>query len=382
LTISSDTGVSREVGPQEVIAIVHSLFSVRNEFIREDGAVEFMLDRSDSKRGFLSLLAELRPSGLSAWLRQRADKEEEYILVVFKKPLVRKRRNLKLPAALFVATVVAVVADGFLRPLVTPPVGVPRPSFGDAILFATIYAASLMAILGIHELGHKVASWHHKMESSWPYFIPGIPGIWPTFGAVISASEPPPNRDALFDLGLSGPVAGLLVTVVVSVFAMFTAQIVPLSSVPSSLVGSADYYTGLLLGLFRPGSAGGVVTGNLFSLLYFSYSIGFLITFVNLLPAWQLDGGHIANSAVSPKVHRVLTYASIVVMFLVGFWLMALLILAFSRSSTGLQPLDNVSPLSAKRKLFFALTWILAIAIGALVVYNNPWFGFGPIFRW
>ena len=191
-----------------------------------------------------------------------------------------------------------------------------------------MYAISLFGIIAIHEMGHKVATWYHKMDSSWPYFIPGIPGIWPTMGAVISARDPPINRDSLFDLGISGPVAGLAVTVIVSIAAILSAKMVPMSSFA--------FYTAIqqfrLLHLVshwylqdnfvqRSHSRGNFFTSVLCLL------VRILADIHQSLPAWQLDGGHISNAAVSPKVHKWLTYISVLIMILIQFYLMAFLIL-------------------------------------------------------
>jgi membrane-associated protease RseP (regulator of RpoE activity) len=342
----------------------------------ENGSVEFYLtpNQKDTKSNFLSLHQILARSGKAAVFR-RTDKG--YLLVVVPKPQQSKQR-LKIPLILFAATLAAVFADGYLRASSYSDPSVPSLSTNQDVTFALIYVASLIGILGIHELGHKVASWYHKMNSSWPYFIPGIPSVLPTFGAVIRAADPPPNRDALFDLGFSGPIAGLVVTVLVSVFAALSAHLIPTSSFPTNTpFGSVDYYTSFLLGVFKPASSGQVVTGPLFELLYFAYSFGFFVTFINLLPAWQLDGGHIANSAVSPKVHQYLTYASIGIMLITGLWLMAILLLFFSSRVQALKPLDDVSPLSNSRKVLFVVTFVMAAAIGGLVILNNPIFGLG-----
>ncbi len=270
---------------------------------------------------------------------------------------------------------VAVFLDGFLRSYSYSDPLTPSLSISNDIQFAVLYMVALLGILGIHEMGHKISSRVHKMNSSWPYFIPGIPGVWPTFGAVIRAADAPPNRDALFDLGLSGPVAGLAITVAVSIFAALSAHIIPTASYAAGTTfTSPDYYTSFLLGILKPSSASQVVGGPLFQLLYFAYSLGFFVTFINLLPAWQLDGGHVANSAVSPKVHRILTYASIILMFAAGLFLLAILVLLMSGRAPSLRPLDDVSPLSPRRKILFVLTWILAASIGAFVIYNNPIF--------
>ncbi|MDG6923686.1 MAG: hypothetical protein JRN67_10395, partial [Nitrososphaerota archaeon] len=61
--------------------------------------------------------------------------------------------------------------------------------------------------------------------------------------------------------------------------------------------------------------------------------------------------------------------------------LMAFLILLLSGRSPRLEPLDTVSPLSSKRKLFFILTWVLALSIFVLVLYNNALFGIGLLFK-
>ena len=139
-----------------------------------------------------------------------------------------------------------------------------------------------------------------------------------------------------------------------SVFAALSAHLIPVSSFPANTTfGSVDYYTSFLLGVFKPASANQVVEWPMFQLLYFAYSFGFFVTFINLLPAWQLDGGHIANSAVSPRVHQYLTYASVAIMFLTGLLLMAILVLFLSGRAPSLRPLDDVSPLSNSRKVLF-----------------------------
>jgi membrane-associated protease RseP (regulator of RpoE activity) len=359
---------------QHIIDSVRERFTVTKEFVRDGGGLEFTLDPSEAetKRKFLSLLGVLRAGGDSAVLRRT---DEGLLLIVFRKPVSRPTK-LTRPLILLAATIITIFADGAIRSYSS------STPISSVLLVAGIYAASLIGIIGIHELGHKVASWHHKMDSSWPYFIPGIPGIWPTMGAVISARDAPPNRDSLFDLGISGPVAGLVVTIVVSILAVSTANLIP--STPTACAGGCSQlepYTSFLLSSFRNAGSNVVVSGALFGLLYFAYSVGFLITFVNLLPAWQLDGGHVANSAVSPRIHQILTYVSAAVMVLAQFYLMAILVLLLSSRTPSLRPLDDVSPLSNRRKIFFALTWVMAGAIYVFAIYSNPFFGLGNLFR-
>lgn len=349
---------------------MHRYFTVTQEYLTEGAqSLQFFIDPSqtDTKARFLSLLEDLKKNGDFAALKNT---DHGVMLVVAPKP-PRGKSSIRTPLALFIATIATVFIYGFYW---GPSTGF-KQTFSQDLTVGAIFACCLLGIIGIHEMGHKVASWHHKMDSSWPYFIPfpPIPLVTlPTMGAVISARDIPPNKDSLFDLGISGPLAGLVTTLVVSIIAASTAQFEPISR--STGPGRpTDFFTSWIVSLMHPGQAG-LLTGSLWGALYFAYSLGFLLTFVNLLPAWQLDGGHIANAAVSPKVHGYLTWISAGIMVLAGFWLMAVLVILLSSRTPSLRPLDDVSPLSPKRKAMFWATWIIAAAIFAFVIYNNAFF--------
>jgi len=99
----------------------------------------------------------------------------------------------------------------------------------------------------------------------------------------------------------------------------------------------------------------------------FAAWLGFLITFLNLLPAWQLDGGHMARTLFGKKWHKYATYASMAVLvWPLGYWFMAMLILLLSSRSSGAQPLDDYSPLSRNRKLLYIVVVVLAILCAPL----------------
>jgi membrane-associated protease RseP (regulator of RpoE activity) len=89
--------------------------------------------------------------------------------------------------------------------------------------------------------------------------------------------------------------------------------------------------------------------------------LGFLLTFLNLLPSWQLDGGHIARATLGRRWHRITTYIGIGVLFALGYWFMALYVLSFMTKSPDVRPLDDISPLSSRRKKLFILVLGLAI---------------------
>jgi membrane-associated protease RseP (regulator of RpoE activity) len=102
----------------------------------------------------------------------------------------------------------------------------------------------------------------------------------------------------------------------------------------------------------------------------FAAEVGALITFLNILPVWQLDGGHIARAAFGDKGHKLIALLGFAVLFLAGYWGFALLLGFFMLISyrrgfallEGVAPLDDVSPLSTSRKV------LLAVALMMLVV--------------
>jgi Zn-dependent protease len=370
---------------QAVTDTVRRHFQVSQEYIVAGSDIlQFFLEsgQPEIKQNFLLLTEDLKKYGEMAILR---NSDHGPMLSVVRKAAKGKQR-IKLHLALFIATICTVFVYGFLSSYNYSFQKV--PSFSQDLYVAAIFTVCLMAIIGIHELGHKIASWHHKMDSSWPYFIPfpgiaiassfgiALPETFPTLGAVISARDPPPNRDALFDLGISGPIAGLITTIGVAIYAATTAQVAS-----TNISGSSgDLFTNWITGIMHPASQQGVLVGPLFYTLYFAYFLGFLLTFLNLLPAWQLDGGHVANAALNPRIHKYLTWASAAIMLLTGFLFLAILVILFASRVPSLRPLDDVSPLSGKRKMMFWATWIIAGAIFFLTIYGNLYYSLFNIF--
>lgn len=335
-------------------------------YAREDNTLELSVEPSQTtKEDFQGLLDSLRPYEMVATLRRTG---ELLTVIVGRIPVHKTRIRNWMPVMLFVATVSIVFYDGFLRA---------QTASGQAYIkdpweMAMIYTLSLIGILGIHELGHIIASKKHKVKATWPFFIPGIPGFSispPTFGAIIFSRGHMPNRDMLFDIGFAGPIAGLAVTIVVSIYGAMLSPLIPIEQA-NALMGQARlipiYPSLLMLGSYA--AAGKMVDGfiPLMSPISFAAWIGFLVTFLNLLPAWQLDGGHIARAALGQKWHRRTTFMSIVVLAALGYVMMALLIMIMSSRAPDVKPLDDVSPLSRKRKMVFMISLVLAFLCAPL----------------
>ncbi|MFZ0184055.1 MAG: site-2 protease family protein [Nitrosotalea sp.] len=278
-----------------------------------------------------------------------------------------KSRRSWIPRALFAATIVTVMIDGYYRAISTNLI----VKGDDPLYIAVLYTISLMGILGIHELGHMIASKIHKLKISWPYFIPGIPvfGFIPTFGALIMSRGLIANRNILFDIGISGPIAGLIVAIIVSTYGAYISPMVPSSQAHELLEksGLMELHSSILMDATISLVGKHVPNQELvMSPVLLAAWFGFLITFLNLLPAWQLDGGHVARATFGVKWHRILTYASIGILASTGYYIMALFVLVLSMRSQDVKPLDDISPLSKKRKRMFALVIALAFLCAPL----------------
>ncbi|MEM4245894.1 MAG: site-2 protease family protein, partial [Candidatus Bathyarchaeia archaeon] len=207
----------------------------------------------------------------------------------------------------------------------------------------------------------------HGMESSLPYFIPGPPPFG-TFGAVVSLKSAPRNRDELFDTGVGGPLAGFVATLaVLLVDSMYRIdlRVLPLSQArvweAQGFIQFVSWPQAPLIfylqSLVTPISGGLVLMP---SPLQFVVLVGALVTFLNILPIWQLDGGHISRAIWGPRGHRIASMAGLALLFVGGYWFFALflLLLMFSsrRGFQGAEPLDDVSPLSLSRRLLYLVT--------------------------
>ncbi len=164
------------------------------------------------------------------------------------------------------------------------------------------FAFALLAILLAHELGHFFACRYHRIHATYPFFIPA-PTLIGTFGAFILIRSPIRTRRALFDVGASGPLVGFLLAVPALIYGVLHAKVV------SSAVDQSDVLFGVPLilqffaALLRPGvSAAHLVLHPVGRAAW----VGLFATSLNLLPAGQLDGGHILRS-ISARAHRYIS---------------------------------------------------------------------------
>jgi membrane-associated protease RseP (regulator of RpoE activity) len=194
----------------------------------------------------------------------------------------------------------------FTTTLVGVPIaGVPVSSISqifsqpNLLLQGLPYALALMTILGIHELGHYVTARSYKIRSTLPYFIP-VPYFLGTFGAFIQMRSPVPNRKALFDISVAGPLAGFIVTLPLLIWGLAHSTVVPLPAQSGNLNPEAlNPNYSLLLALLSKLALGSQLTVSKAIHLHpvaVAGSLGLVVTALNLMPVGQLDGGHIVHA--------------------------------------------------------------------------------------
>lgn len=230
--------------------------------------------------------------------------------------VVRPRRRPRLwPAlTLFLATLVCTLAMGMdfaqayaqnVAPFsgsesifALPLAALHHPAL---LLLGVPFSFTILLILLSHELGHFFAARHYGIDVSYPYFIP-FPNFFGTFGAVISIRSPIPTRKALFDVGIAGPVVGFLFALPAMSWAVAAAKIVPDAQANAAIHFGNPALILLLDRLFHPGiDPSWILLGP----VGWAAWVGLLATAMNLLPMWQLDGGHIVYSLTSKHQQRI-----------------------------------------------------------------------------
>jgi len=176
------------------------------------------------------------------------------------------------------------------------------------------FSLSLLGILLVHEFSHYFMSRKHGVDSSLPYFIPA-PTLFGTLGAFITMRSRITTRNALMDIGSSGPLAGFLVSVAATVIGLTYSDVrAANSSAETIILGDS-----LLFFLLTKLVIGSIPAGSDVYLhpVAFAGWIGFFVTSLNLIPVGQLDGGHIAYAVLGER-HRLISRLLIGVLLILG----------------------------------------------------------------
>lgn len=239
------------------------------------------------------------------------------------------------------------------------------------LLLGIPFSASLLAILGAHEMGHFITAVRRRIYATLPFFIPA-PTLIGTLGAFIRIRSPIRSRSDLFDVGVAGPIAGFVVAIPLLFYGLMLSQPYTPQSAQSDIAFGLPLIFNLAHGLLA--AAGNSLAGH-FALrdLYLhpvaiAAWFGMFATALNLLPGGQLDGGHIIF-AVRPHWHRRISMLSIAVLLVLSWYLWAgWLLWAIVLRMTGERHPDVpfAPPMDPKRK------WIAGFALLMLIVSLAP----------
>ena len=322
-------------GLAEPLALVAKHFEI-SDFVTSKDRIEFEVAAPNSKRSFRSLLDAAKPKGYLPVMRGR---EGELRLIMMRYPRI-SRENIAINLLLLGATFLTTFTVGYFW------------IFGGKTLYAALFSGTIMLMLGAHELGHKIAAWRNGVESTLPYFIPA-PTILGTLGAVIRIKSPIPTKEALVEMGASGPLFGFLIALPITTVGLMLSE-------PGGPISFG--FTPAIFALLQLLTYGYVSVG-MRNPLAFAGWVMLLVTMLNLLPAGQLDGGHVARGLLDRErqymLTRILGFSLIISGLFIPFLLFFgfLILLLFRGYHAG--ALDDVSKLSKHQKSLAAATFIV-----------------------
>ncbi len=346
----------------------------------------------DSAAAYDQLAEQLQPYDITPLFRQ--EKGQQIIYLVPKKPEPRPTRA-SVNIILFILTVFSVMLAG-----AQPEGPMPSDTMGQILaLLKSIFtgwpfALSLLGILVAHEFGHYLMSRYHKTPATLPYFIPLPFSPLGTMGAAIVMQGTPKNKRVLFDIGVAGPLAGIVIAIPVLFFGLSISHVSVINPTEGMIQqeGNSLLYLlakyimfgkllpapatthGMPLALYwlryfftgQPAPFG--ATDVLIHPIAFAGWAGLLVTALNLVPAGTLDGGHVIYSLFGDKAAKAfpVIFGALLLMgiFWNGWWIWAVLLLWLGRVHA--EPLDQITQLDAKRR------WVAALVIVIFILTFSP----------
>jgi membrane-associated protease RseP (regulator of RpoE activity) len=368
----------------------------------------------DSAEAYDRLAEALRPYEVTPLFRIEDGRQTVMLVQGVPHP---KPGRIRTNVLLFALTVVSVLFVGTLSSYQGPVPSDPVGQITTLLLHLWIgwpFAVSLLGILLAHEFGHYFAGRYHKTAVSLPYFLPlPVPPLG-TMGAFIQMKERPRNTRILFDIGVAGPLAGLVVAVPVLILGLALSKVAPIQDTAyvktpgqpdactntaglgqtytcpteDAMEGTSPLYLALkylVKGRLLPAPAQYDIAPAAYWLRYMFTGhpipiggldvmlhpvalagwAGLLVTFLNLIPAGQLDGGHVLFSVFGKHVNRVLPVILVVTallgFFWSGWWLWTFLIFFLGR--THAETLDQITPLDPRRKAVAVLMLVIFLLV-------------------
>lgn len=345
------------------------------------------LTAPDSAQAYDQLAASLQPLGLTPLFRVE---DGQHIIMIEKSAPAPKTSRPLINLIMFILTLISVIASGALTNIETLP---SDPIQAVLLILKTgwPFAVSLLAILGTHEFGHYLAGRAHGSKVTLPFFIPLPFSAFGTMGAFINMKEAPKNKRVLMDIAVAGPIAGYVVSLVVIMIGLSLSKLDRIPTILSAGQGfqvEGNSLTYLFLKYLRFGQllpqplSYGDTAPWLYWIKYFFTAhpfplggldvmihpvawagwAGLLVTSLNLIPAGQLDGGHIFYLLFGKKKAATLLPLIIAALAGLGFlwsgwWLWAGIIFLFGRVYA--EPRDQITELDRPRKILGIIALII-----------------------
>ncbi|KPJ60451.1 MAG: hypothetical protein AMJ46_06855 [Latescibacteria bacterium DG_63] len=344
---------------QEIRTLAEDVMQIRESGVERNAYVFRGMLYGTAEETMTRLKGALEPFSMVPLLSQE---DGGVVLRIGFLKIHKKTSRSSIHLLLFALTVVSTLYAGAAwatgNPLVSPVhlvKGVP-------------FSLSILLILGSHELGHFITSRRSEMDASLPYFIP-FPFVLGTLGAVIRQRSPMPDRNTLLRVGVAGPLVGLAFALPITVIGLRLSEAVPLSQVQ----GASGYrfgeslLFGLLMRFLMPVTSDSAILLHPVAIAGWA---GILVTGMNLLPAGQLDGGHVGY-AILGRLHKWVARGLLVALIGLGLWWQGWWVWAVLLFLFGVQhppPLDDITPLGRTERV---LGW-LCLALFVLTFTPIP----------
>lgn len=359
------TTAARHVPPDsalatDFVALVTPVVEPRRSYIDRGVPVVEGIPRVPSSEVFEELERRLAPRGAMPMVEAMGEGAVRVrALPRAAEARLRSRSSYPVNILLFAATVVTTVYAGARQR------GIDLLEDPGTFPLGLAYAASLLGILGVHELGHYLAARRHGVHVTPPYFIPAPMGLG-TLGAFIQIKSLIKSRRAVFDIGVAGPLAGLVVALPLLYLGLRQMPAAPDAVAALGIPTTSSPFFALMYEFANGAPPAGAIVR--LSPVASAAWIGIFVTALNLVPVGQLDGGHIAYALLGQRRARLAGVGTVMLMIVLGMtvwpglltWALLIALLAgFSHRPA----LDDVTPLDGTRVALAVLTLVFPIVV-------------------
>ncbi|HUH96035.1 MAG TPA: site-2 protease family protein [Anaerolineales bacterium] len=342
----------------------------------------------DSVSAYDQLADSLKPYDITPLFR--LDHGQQLVFLAPKKPDPKPTR-VSVNLVLFILTVLSVMLVGAEQQIAPTLPGILGQVIAilETLLSGWPYALSMMSILLAHEFGHYFMSRHHRTAATLPYFIPLPFSPLGTLGAAILMQGTPKNKRVLFDIGVAGPLAGIIVAIPILFYGLSLSHLAVIAPVNGLIeeAGNSLLYLLAKYSMFgkllpAPASLHGMsfgaywlryfftgqpvpngATDVMVSSIAFAGWAGLLVTALNLIPAGTLDGGHLIYSLFGDRAAKLFPFiwGALILLgfFWNGWWIWAVLLLWLGRVHA--EPLDQITQLDSPRRAVAVLVILIFI---------------------